>query len=107
MSLNIWYSTEPYEPKYLQISHEALSRYAKKAKKDFDAFRTHIHNHHAQPATKDGMFVLESFFGNNEVLDFVVDYLIFKGYTIKNNHKDIDGDCIVVGYDGILINWSW
>ncbi|AFA44498.1 hypothetical protein [Klebsiella phage phiKp_21] len=106
MSLNIWYSTEPCEPKYLQISHEALSRYAKKTKKDFDAFRTHIHNHHAQPATKDGMFVLESFFGG-EVFDLVADYLKSEGYTVKEDYKDLEGECIIEGYDGILVNWSW
>lgn len=106
MSLHIWYADEPCEPKYLQISHQGLDRFCRKTKKDFDAFRCKIHDHHAQPVTKDGMFVFESFFGG-EVLDLVAEYVASKGYTLKEDYQKLEGECIVEGYDGILVNWSW
>lgn len=106
MSLEFWYATEPCEPKYLQISHQGIGGFCKKNKINFDAFRDKIHDHHAQPVTKDGMFVMEGFF-SGEVLDIVAQYLKAKGYTIKDNYQDLDAECIVEGYDGILVNWSW
>lgn len=107
MSLHLWFSEKPCEPKYLQISHQGLQSFCKKNKKDFNAFRDKIHNHHAQPATKDGMFVMEQFF-SGAVLDLVAEYVKSKGYKLKENYQDeCDGECIVEGYDGILVNWSW
>lgn len=107
MSLEVWYEEEPCEPKYLQVYHGSLGRYAKKAGINWDALRRKIHDHHAQPVTKDGMFIVEMFF-SGEVLDFFAGYLKSKGYTIKPDfHDREEGQCIVVGYDGILVHWSW
>lgn len=106
MSLKLWYAEEPCEPKYLQISHQALGRFCKKNGKDFDKFREKIHDHHAQPVTKDGMFVMEGFF-SGYVLDVVAEYVASKGYTLKDDYQNLEAECIVEGYDGILVNWSW
>lgn len=106
MSLYIWYAEEPCEPKYLQISHQGLGRFCKKTKRNFDAFRDKIHDHHAQPVTKDGMFIFEQFF-SGEVLDVLAEYLLSKGYTIKPDYHNLEGECIVEGYDGVLVNWTW
>lgn len=104
--LHLWYSKTPCEPKYLQISHSGLDTFCKNTIYDFQKFRSVIHDHHAQPVTKDGMFIFEQFFGG-DVLDLVADYLKSEGYTIKANYQDLEAECIVEGYDGILVHWSW
>lgn len=106
MSLDVWYAEEPCEPKYLQVSHQALGRYAKKAQINWDNIRRKIHDHHAQPVTKDGMFVMDQFF-SGEVLEFFAGYVVSKGYKLKDDYNNLEGECILEGYDGILVNWSW
>lgn len=106
MSLYVWYENEPCEPKYLQISHHALGQFCKANKIDFDVFRGIMHDHHAQPVTKDGMFILERFF-SGKVLDVVAQYLTSKGYKVVDNYEDLEGESMIEGYDGILINWCW
>lgn len=105
MSLHLWYEDNPCSPKYLQISHMGLQRYSKNDT-EFDEFRRKIHDHHAQPVTKDGMFILEQFF-SGETLEYVAKYLVAKGFKLKDNYHDLEGECIVEGYDGVLIHWSW
>lgn len=106
MSLYTWYSDEPVEPKYIQISHQGLQSFCKKNNVDFEAFRAKIHDHHAQPVTKDGMFIVERFF-SGDVIYVVGMYLKSKGYTLAEDFMDADGESIVVGYDGVLVNWTW
>lgn len=106
MSLDLWYSEEPCEPKYLQISHQGIGKFCKKNKINFDDFRERIHDHHAQPVTKDGMFILEQFFGES-VLHVVRQYLVSLGYEINEDYDSEDGGCMMKGYDGILVSWSW
>lgn len=106
MSMDLWYEDEPCEPRYLQISHQALGQFCKKTGKDFDAFRDKIHDHHSQPVTKDGMFILERFF-SGDVLELVAEYLMSKGYTLVEDYTNLEGDSMVVGYDGVLMNWWW
>lgn len=105
----MWYSNVPCEPKYIQISYNALKAFCDNCStKDyhFEDFRTLIYDHHCQPATKDGMFVIEQFF-HGKVLQIVADYLKAMGYIIKDDYLDLEGECIVDGYDGVLMNWTW
>lgn len=106
MSIDLWYKDEPCEPRYLQISHQGLSEFFNRTKKDFDAFRDKINDHHAMRPSNGILFVLERFF-STDVLDPVAEYLIEKGYPVDPDYANIEGECMVLGYSGVLVSWWW
>lgn len=110
------YYDKPVEKKYLQISYCDFEHVI--GSKRFEEVRKVIYDHHCQMATKEGMFIVERFFGNDvndddelefsPVVSAVIDYLKHYGYPINPQLLDYE-DCvsIVEGYDGVLFNWTW
>lgn len=113
--LSIWFNDKPVQPKYLQVSHNDIGRVL--GVKKFEKFRQEIHNHHCQFATKDGMFVIEEFFGRDMldetgtkisfVMECMIQYVQSRGFEIDSEYYKTEGIPLVKGFDGILVRWSW
>lgn len=101
-----WTNSKPVqEKKYLQVNMMSFLSFAGENR---GAFEDIFFEHHCQPYQKDGMFVYERFFGNEEqelLTQTLLKYVESKGY--KRKEKIRDGEPLVEGYDGILFNVTW
>lgn len=90
------------DKKYIQVN---ILTFLKKCGKDRDKYFKIFTEHHCQPYRKDCMFVYERFFTGSEITNALVSYLVAKGYAVNPEYEE--GDPLMEGFDGVLMNVTW
>lgn len=112
-NLSIWFNNKPVQPKYLQVAYTDILEVLGKEK--FEKFCEGIYNHHCQFATKEGMFVIEQFFGRDPddyeeisfVMKYMIEYIENRGFEVNPEFYEHEGVPLAKGFDGVLVNWTW